>query len=107
MQAFEAVKSHGITISWVDFKRIAGQLKLSFDKKQTVLERRFLTTKEIEIMAIHAKHNFFGSCSWKAAFEAAINCAAEEFNVKATKAQAATALNIAKMLWNEECFQVK
>ena len=107
MQAFEAVKSQGLNISWPDFKRIAGQLKLNFDQKQPKLVRRFLTDQEIHRMGEQAKHDFFFSCSWKSAFQAAIEFAADNFNVRATKAQAATAINIAKMLWDEEVLQVK
>lgn len=111
MEAWKAVQAEGVMVQWEDFKRIAGHMKLKFcpeqKQKKAVLERRFLTDKEIKIMSIHARHNFFFSCSWKAAFEAAINCAAEEFSVRATKAQAATAVNIAKVLWTEECLEVK
>ncbi len=60
---------------------------------------RHLTPKEIEEMAAFAVGSYCYSCSWKEAFYSAAEFAADEFGVKATKAQAATAVQIAKTIW--------
>ena len=64
------------------------------------MTKRHLTESEIKEMAEWAVNNYEFSCSWKTAFYEAAYYAADEFNVKATKAQAATAVNIAKLIWD-------
>ena len=60
---------------------------------------RHLKESEIKQMAEYAVTNYEFSCSWKSAFNSAVEFAADEFGVTATKAQAATAVNMAKMIW--------
>ncbi len=63
------------------------------------MKTRFLTDAEIKEMAQWAANNYEFSCSWKSAFYEAANYAADEFNVKATKTQAATAVRLAQLIW--------
>ena len=63
------------------------------------MKTRYLTPPEINQMAKYAVANYEFSCSWKSAFYSAASFAADEFGVKATKAQAATAVQIAKTIW--------
>ena len=63
------------------------------------MKTRYLTTPEINQMAKYAVANYEFSCSWKSAFYSAASFAADGFGVKATKAQAATAVQIAKTIW--------
>ena len=66
--------------------------------KKDDMKVRHLTESEIKQMAEWAVSNYEFSCSWKSAFYSAAEFAADEFGVKATKAQAATAVNIAKTI---------
>lgn len=50
-------------------------------------------------MAEAALTSYEFSCCWKRAFEEACEFAADEFGVKATKAQSATAVRIAQTGW--------
>ena len=68
---------------------------------------RHLTELEIKQMADWAVTNYEFSCSWKSAFAAAFEFAVDEFNVRATEAQAATAVNIAKTIWEGYRIQSK
>ena len=68
---------------------------------------RHLTELEIKQMADWAVTNYEFSCSWKSAFAAAVEFAVDEFNVRATEAQAATAVNIAKTIWEGYRIQSK
>jgi len=63
------------------------------------MKKRYLTDQEIKQMAEYAVNDYVFSCSWKSAFYSAASFAADEFGVRATKAQAATAVNIAKLTW--------
>ena len=69
------------------------------------MKTRHLTEEEIKQMADWAVDNYELSCCWRKAFDSAIEFAADEFSVKATKSQAATAINIAKATW--EGFRIK
>ena len=71
------------------------------------LEKRYLNDREIHKMGEKAKNSYFFNCCWKTAYNAAIECAADNFNVRANKAQVNTAMQIARMLWNEEYIQVR
>ena len=68
---------------------------------------RHLTELEIKQMADWAVTNYEFSCSWKSAFAAAAEFAVDEFKVRATNAQAATAVNIAKTIWEGYRIQSK
>jgi hypothetical protein len=59
----------------------------------------YLSQWEIQQMAEAALTSYEFSCCWKRAFEEACEFAADEFGVKATKAQAATAIRIAQTGW--------
>ena len=63
------------------------------------MKKAFLSEWEIQQMAEAALTSYEFSCCWNAAFVAAVDFAADEFGVKATRAQAATAINIAKTGW--------
>jgi len=63
------------------------------------MKASYLSEWEIQQMAEAALTSYEFSCCWKRAFEEACDFAADEFGVKATKAQAATAINIAKTGW--------
>ena len=52
-------------------------------------------------MAEAALISFEGSASWSRAFDATVEFAADEWEIKATKAQAATAVAIAKTWLNK------
>ena len=68
---------------------------------------RHLTELEIKQMADWAVTNYEVSCSWKSAFAAAAEFAGDEFKGRATNAQAATAVNIAKTIWEGYRMQSK
>ena len=59
----------------------------------------WLSNREIHQMAEAALIAFEFACDWKRAFEAAAEFASDELGVKATKAQAATAVRIAQTGW--------
>lgn len=59
----------------------------------------YLSEWEIQQMAEAALTSYEFSCCWKRAFEEACEFAADEFGVKATKAQSATAVRIAQTGW--------
>lgn len=63
------------------------------------MKSRHLTEEEIKQMAEWAVKDYEFSCSWKSAFYEAAQYAVDEFGIKATKAQAATAVNIARAIW--------
>jgi len=68
---------------------------------------RHLTKSEIKQMAEYAVTDYEFSCSWKSAFYSAASFAADEFGVRATKAQAATAVNMAKLIWEGYCIEAR
>ena len=67
--------------------------------KKDDMKEIHLTKSELIQMAEYAVTDYEFSCSWKSAFNSAVEFAADEFGVRATKAQAATAVNMAKMIW--------
>ena len=64
-----------------------------------MMKTRYLSQQEIQQMAEAALISYEFGCSWKRAFQAAAEFAADELGVKATRAQAATAVRIAKTDW--------
>ena len=63
------------------------------------MKKRYLYQQEIYQMADAALISYEFGCSWKRAFEAAAEFASDELGVKATRAQAATAVRIAQTNW--------
>jgi len=63
------------------------------------MKTAFLSEWEIQQMAEAALTSYEFSCCWKRAFEAAAEFAADELGVKATRAQAATAVRVAQTGW--------
>ena len=64
------------------------------------MKQSYLSQWDIQQMAEAALINYEFSCSWEKANEAAIEFASNEWEIKATQAQAATATNIAKTGWD-------
>jgi hypothetical protein len=64
------------------------------------MKQSYLSQWDIQQMAEAALINYEFSCSWEKANETAIEFAANEWEIKATQAQAATATNIAKTGWD-------
>tara|TARA_B100001094_G_C17986811_1_gene698058 strand:- start:353 stop:598 length:246 start_codon:yes stop_codon:yes gene_type:complete len=71
------------------------------------MKNRFLTEQEIKQMAEWAVKDYEFSCSWKSAFYSAAEFAVDEFGVRATKSQAATAVNMAKLIWEGYCIEAR
>tara|TARA_R110001632_G_scaffold76699_1_gene173943 strand:- start:283 stop:537 length:255 start_codon:yes stop_codon:yes gene_type:complete len=67
----------------------------------------YLTTEQITDMAESALKCYEMTASWKAAGTAAAEHAADEFGVKATSAQIATAMQCAKVGWSAIVFATK
>ncbi len=63
------------------------------------MKTAYMSQFEIQQLAEAALISFEGSASWSRAFDAAVEFAADEWEIKATKAQAATAVTIAKTGW--------
>jgi hypothetical protein len=63
------------------------------------MKKAYLSEWEIQSMAEAALTSFEVTASWKRAFEAAQEYAADEWEIKATPKQTATAVNIAKTGW--------
>lgn len=63
------------------------------------MKSAYLSQWEIQQMAEAALTSYEFSCCWKRAFEEAAEFAADELGVKATRAQAATAIRIAQTGW--------
>lgn len=63
------------------------------------MKTAYLSQWEIQQMAEAALTSYEFSCCWKRAFQDAAEFAADELGVKATKAQAATAVRIAQTGW--------
>ena len=59
----------------------------------------YMSQWEIQTLAEEALQTFEMTASWGRAFDAAIEFAADEWEINATKAQAATAVSIAKTGW--------
>jgi len=71
------------------------------------METTYLTTEQITDMAETALNAYEITASWKAAGTAAAEHAADEFGVKATSAQIATAMQAAKLGWSAISFVTK
>ena len=67
----------------------------------------YLTAKQITDMAEAALNAYEMTASWKAAGTSAAEHAADEFGVKATSAQIATAMQGAKVGWSAISFATK
>jgi len=63
------------------------------------MKTAYLSQWEIQQMAEAALTSYEFSCSWNRAFQEAAEFAADELGVKATRAQAATAVRIAQTGW--------
>jgi len=63
------------------------------------MKTAFLSQWEIQQMAEAALTSYEFSCCWNRAFQEAAEYAADEFGVKATRAQAATAVRLAQSGW--------
>ena len=71
------------------------------------METTYLTTEQITDMAETALNAYEITASWEAAGTAAAEHAADEFGVKATSAQIATAVQVAKLGWSAISFVTK
>jgi|TARA_R110002153_G_scaffold196554_1_gene349929 hypothetical protein len=67
----------------------------------------YMSQWEIQTLAEEALTSFEMTASWQSAANAAIEFAADEWEIKATAAQVATALNIAKTGWQGIAMSVK
>tara|TARA_R110000803_G_scaffold39254_1_gene84664 strand:+ start:406 stop:645 length:240 start_codon:yes stop_codon:yes gene_type:complete len=63
------------------------------------MNNAYMNEWDIQTLAEEALKTFEMTASWNRSFEAAIEFAADEWEIKATKAQAATAIAIAKTGW--------
>lgn len=63
------------------------------------MKNAYMSQWEIQTLSEEALKCFEMTASWSRAFDAAIEFAADEWEIKATKAQAATAIAIAKTGW--------
>jgi len=63
------------------------------------MKSAYLSQWEIQQMAEAALTSYEFSCCWNRAFQEAAEFAADELGVKATRAQAATAVRIAQTGW--------
>jgi len=71
------------------------------------MKTSYLTTEQITDMAEAALNTYEMTASWKTAGIAATEHAADEFGVKATSAQMATAMQGAKVGWSAISFVTK
>lgn len=63
------------------------------------MKSQYMSQWEIQQMAEAALTSYEFTASWKRAFKAAFEFAADEWGVKATRSQAATAVRIAQTGW--------
>ena len=63
------------------------------------MKTSYMSEFEIQQMAEEALKSFEMTASWGSAYIAAVEFAADEWEMKATKAQALTAIKIAKTGW--------
>jgi len=63
------------------------------------MKSAYMSQWEIQNMAEEALTSYEMTSNWSRAFEAAVEFAANEWGIKATEAQAATAVAIAKTGW--------
>jgi hypothetical protein len=72
-----------------------------------MLTNSYLNDDQIHQMADSALLSYEMTCSWKRAHEAAVEFAADEFGVRATVAQASTAVRLAQTGWEGISISVK
>jgi|LWDU01.1.fsa_nt_gi hypothetical protein len=63
------------------------------------LIQRFVTDSEMEQLSIEGVTNYEMSCQWNKSGQAIKEYGADEFSLRLTNAQIATAVNIAKQKW--------
>ena len=63
------------------------------------MKTAYMSQWDIQNMAEAALTSYEMTSNWSRAFEAAVEFAADEWEIKATRAQAATAVTIAKSGW--------
>tara|TARA_R110002124_G_scaffold99938_1_gene246234 strand:- start:2 stop:268 length:267 start_codon:yes stop_codon:yes gene_type:complete len=71
----------------------------STKQKGSKMKSHYLSEYEIQQMAEAALTSYEFTASWSRAFEAAADHCADEWCIQPTKAQCATAVNIAKTGW--------
>ena len=71
------------------------------------MKTAYMSQWEIQTLAEEALKTFEMTASWQAAANAAVEHAADEWEIKATATQVATALNIAKTGWHGIAMSVK
>lgn len=71
------------------------------------MKKRYLYDQEINQMADAALISYEFGCCWKRALQAAAEFAIDELGVKATRAQAATAVRIAQTNWERIKIRIK
>lgn len=71
------------------------------------MKTAYMSQWEIQQMAEAALTSYEFTASWTRAFEAAAEFAADEWGIKATRAQAATAVRIAQTGWEGIRMSVK
>ena len=71
------------------------------------MKTAYMSQWEIQTLAEEALKVFEMTASWQAAASAAVEHAADEWEIQATAAQVATALNIAKTGWQGIAMSVK
>ena len=71
------------------------------------MKSRYLSNSEIRQMAHAALSNYEFSCEWRKAFAAADEYARDELLVSPTRAQSATATNMAKVMWESMVIDVQ
>tara|TARA_R110000823_G_scaffold273657_1_gene392687 strand:+ start:190 stop:426 length:237 start_codon:yes stop_codon:yes gene_type:complete len=71
------------------------------------MKTAYMSQWEIQTLAEEALKAFEMTASWQAAANAAVEHAADEWEMEATAAQVATALNIAKAGWQGIAMSVK
>ena len=71
------------------------------------MKTAYMSQWEIQTLAEEALKTFEMTASWQAAANAVVEHAADEWEMKATAAQVATALNIAKTGWQGIAMSVK
>jgi len=63
------------------------------------MKNAYMNDIDIQALAEAALTSYEATASWKRAFDAAVEFAADEWEIKATQSQAATAVSIAQTGW--------
>jgi len=71
------------------------------------MKSSYMSEFEIQQMAEAALTSYEFSCEWKKAHQAAVEFAADEWSIRATTAQASTAVRIAQTGWEGIKMSVK